>query len=147
MILAIDPGNTHAALVRLDERRIYGHDYLPNDEALKVVRSCSCDLIAIEMIACYGMPVGVEVFDTCRWIGRYEQIAPAPVRLVYRKEVKIHLCNSMKANDASIRQALIDRYGPGKVAAIGTKKSPGPLYGFHGDEWAALAIGVTALRT
>jgi hypothetical protein len=57
--------------------------------------------------------------------------------------VKLHLCKSTKANDASIRQALIDRYGPGKERAIGTKKAPGPLYGVKADVWAALALAVT----
>ena len=27
------------------------------------------------MVACYGMPVGKEVFDTCIWIGRFIQEA------------------------------------------------------------------------
>jgi len=49
----------------------------------------------------------------------------------------------MRAKDANIRQALIDRYGPGKDKAIGQKKTPGPLYGFKSHEWAALAVAVT----
>jgi len=151
-ILAIDPGNTHSAFVVLNGAAIE-HGYVTNEEMRKwfPLAMLKVDVIAIEMIACYGMPVGSEVFDTCRHIGRLEQIAyettgPADLMLVYRKEVKMHLCHSMKANDASIRQALIDMYGPGKLAAIGTKKAPGPLYGISGDEWAALAVGVTAME-
>ena len=37
-----------------------------------------------------------------------------------RQEVKLHLCNSARAKDANIRQALIDRFG-GKDKAIGRK--------------------------
>jgi hypothetical protein len=44
----------------------------------------------------------------------------------------------MKAKDANIRQALIDKIGP-----QGTKKDPGPTYGISKDVWSALAIAVT----
>ena len=57
-------------------------------------------------------------------------------------EVKMNLCHSAKANDADIRQALIDRFGPGKQKAIGLKGSPGPLYGVSKHCWAALALAV-----
>jgi hypothetical protein len=99
------------------------------------------------MIASYGMPVGREVFETCLWIGRFVEAWASrggEYRLVYRREVKLHLCESVRANDANIRAALIDRFGPGKPAAIGTKKAPGPLYGLKGDEWAALGVALTA---
>jgi hypothetical protein len=72
-----------------------------------------------------------------------EALGDEPVR-VKRIEVKSHICHSAKANDANIRQALIDRYN-GKDAAIGKKAKPGPLYGVSGDMWAALAVGLTVL--
>ena len=62
-----------------------------------------------------------------------------------RRRVKLELCNSVRANDASIRQAVIDIYG-GKDRAVGRKATPGPLYGVSGDVWAALAVGITHLR-
>jgi len=52
------------------------------------------------------------------------------------------LTDNTCANDASIRQALIDRFG-GKDAAIGRKASPGPLHGIAADVWSALALAVT----
>ena len=54
----------------------------------------------------------------------------------------MRLCNSMRAKDANVRQAILDRFG-GKAAAIGRKRQPGPLYGIAGDLWAALAVGIT----
>jgi hypothetical protein len=66
---------------------------------------------------------------------------------VKRREVKIHLCGSMKAKDANVRQVLLDRYGPGKAKAVGLKRSPGPLYGFSKDLWSALAVGITWIET
>jgi hypothetical protein len=60
------------------------------------------------------------------------------VKYIYRKDEKMNLCHSMKAKDANIRQALIDRFG-----VVGTKKSPGWFYGVSKDVWAAIAVGVT----
>ena len=92
------------------------------------------------------LPVGAEVFETVRWAGRFEEVLyPTPVVLLPRMAVKMALCHSARANDASIRQALLDRFG-GKDAT-GTKKSPGPLYGIHADLWSALAIAVTFAET
>jgi hypothetical protein len=68
---------------------------------------------------------------------------PIPAML-YRTNVKMYLCHkTAKINDAIIRQVLIDRFGPGKDKAIGKKKTPGPLFGIVGDQWAALALAVT----
>jgi hypothetical protein len=92
------------------------------------------------------MPVGREVFETCVWIGRFVQAWGAKHAMVYRSEVKSHLCHSAKAKDSNVRTALIDRWG-GKVKAIGNKRAPGPLYGIAGDEWSALAVAVTYADT
>jgi len=107
--------------------------------------------LAIEMIASYGMAVGREVFETCVWIGRFQQAwhTPDGVKLVYRRDVKMQLCGSPKAKDANIRQALLDMFpatGGGKTPQIGTKAQPGPLYGITSHAWAALAVAVTAVR-
>ena len=97
--------------------------------------------VVVEMVASYGMPVGKEVFETCVWIGRFMQVwhDPDAVRLIYRRDVKLHLCGSARAKDGNIRQALIDKLGP-----QGTKKAPGPTYGVKSHAWAALALAVTA---
>jgi len=156
VILAIDPGNEQSAFVLYDDGAIDDFGKQANTEILEWIDNREawdpnhdCAAIAIEMIASYGMPVGREVFETCVWIGRLVQIADGlgvPVSLVYRKDVKLHLCNSPRANDATIRQALIDRYG-GKDKAIGKKATPGPLYGISADVWSALAIAVTYAET
>lgn len=146
-LLSIDPGTTESAwcLWRDGLPRLFAKE--PNASVRLLVRDPPepIGLVAIEMVASFGMPVGREVFETVRWIGRFEEVAAerVPVVMVYRQEVKIHLCRSPKANDATIRQALLDRFGPGRELAIGTKKAPGPLYGISVDVWSALAIACT----
>jgi len=150
-VLAIDPGNTMSAWCELRDGvpELYAKE--PNAEVRELLRTtgdvAEDVVLAIEMIASYGMPVGKEVFDTCLWIGRFMEAWESrggTVRLVYRKDVKQFHCGTTRANDANIRAALIDRFGPGREKAVGTKRTPGPLYGIKGDEWSALAVALTA---
>lgn len=149
-ILAIDPGNIESAYVLMDEKyRPLFFDKVENEQ-LKDMLYCKdfadISMCVIEMVASYGMAVGKEVFETCVWIGKFEEAVlnscPADVKWLYRKDVKMNLCGQTKAKDANIRQALIDRFG-----VVGTKKNPGWFYGFKSDIWAAYAVGVTYLDT
>lgn len=154
-IFAIDPGNVYSAYV------IYYPDTHKLGPFGKVENKYLAELLekharqwdiqySIEMIASYGMPVGASVFDTCRWIGRFEQIIGRHNRrcnLVFRKEVKYFLCNSVRAKDGNVRQAIIDRFPPsggGAIPQIGTKKNQGDLYGVSKDVWAAIGVALTA---
>jgi hypothetical protein len=151
VIIAIDPGNEASAFMMLDAGRPVRHGKQPNTELLAGMhgwapRRESTPKLVVEMIASYGMPVGREVFETCVWIGRFAEAwatLGGEHALVYRREVKLHLCGSARAKDGNVRQALIDRFGPGRARAIGIKRQPGPLYGVSADVWAALAVAVT----
>lgn len=139
VVLAIDPGTTQSAWVRWDGQRILEAGIDDNEHCLGFWQSAGKhEHLAVEMIASYGMPVGREIFETCVWIGRFIQAWDGPYSLVYRKDVKLELCDSPRANDATIRQALIDRVGP-----QGKKATPGPTYGIKADMWAALGVAVT----
>ena len=150
-IVAIDPGPKQSAYVWYDyySRVLLAWQKIDNHLLLSGLDGISAPACAIEMVACYGMPVGAEVFQTCVWIGRFTErwlnygLRPMP-RYVTRMDVKSHLCHSARAADPNVRQALIDMFGPGKELAIGKKASPGPLYGLSKDGWSALAIAVTA---
>jgi len=153
-VLAIDPGPEQSAWVMYhDGDAITGFGIDRNRDFLEMIddnRPWNNWYMAIEMIACYGMPVGHEVFDTCVWIGRFEQLWESMTDTfadrVYRRDVKLHLCNDVRAKDGNVRQALIDRYG-GKETGVGKKASPGPLYGVSKDVWAALGVAVTYADT
>lgn len=146
MILAIDPGNKESAFVVLDkDLKPIKFGKVDNDELIDDLhmdmfhRLGEIDHFAIEMVASYGMPVGEETFETVFWIGRFWERANFEHRKkIYRKDVKMNLCHTMKAKDSNIRQALIDRFGE-----AGTKKNPGWFYGFKADIWSAYAVGVT----
>jgi hypothetical protein len=142
-LLAIDPGTTHSGVVVVTGGVINVAEVMENREVLTMLPRCH-RVVAVEMVASYGMAVGAEVFETCVWIGRFVERCDDPdtVKRVYRRDVKLHLCGSARAKDANIRQALIDRWG-GKAAAIGTSKQRGPLYGVKSHAWAALAVAVT----
>lgn len=152
-IFAIDPGSEESAYVIYEAvgERPVRFAKVPNDGVITAMHMWGRrdDRLVVEMIASYGMPVGADVFGTCVWVGRFAQEwnwtdeDSTPAAFVYRREVKLHLCNSARAKDANVRQALIDRYG-GREKAIGRKATPGPLYGLSGDCWAALGVAVTA---
>ncbi len=145
MILAIDPGNERSAYVMLDEQLTpIEFDIVDNERMLEIVHEVNVlqavGHFAIEMVASYGMAVGESVFETVFWIGRFwgETGNIRNKKRIYRKDVKMNLCKSMRAKDTNIRQALIDRFGE-----VGTKKNPGWFYGFKKDIWSAYAVGVT----
>ncbi len=154
MILAIDPGSEQSAWCVYENGKPTAFAKEDNAIVLERVRaSLSHVSVVIEMIQCQGMPVGAEVFETCIWIGRYASACimedcrnTTAIERITRNQIKQHICRSSKANDATIRQAILDRYG-GRDRAIGKKKIPGPLYGMSGDCWAALAVAITAAET
>ena len=146
-ILAIDPGPTESGVILFDPRnnKILFRAIAENKALKKDVSVLGKDneapLLAIEMIACYGMPVGKETFETCLWIGRFEEaFDPTKESLrCYRKNIKLHLCGTTKAGDPNVRQVLIDRLG-----RPGTKKNQGTTYGITKHMWSALAVAVYA---
>lgn len=158
-ILAIDPGNTHSGWVIIDShtRRPLQIDKSPNELVLDhCYGDLQWDTAVIEMIASYGMAVGREVFDTCIWIGRFTEAIKTHTEIykpnktldqaltyTVRQTVKLHHCHTIKAKDANIIQALIDRFTPGQPnRGKGTKANPGWFYGFKADIWQAYALAV-----
>jgi len=143
--LGIDPGPAESAFVwwDADAEKVIRLESIP---AFRITAFTikglirEVDHVSIEWIECFGMAVGQETFRTVAGIGWFASLMADydnPLRLVPRRSVKLHLCNSMKAKDANVRQALIDRFGP-----VGTKKQPGKLYGVATHYWAALGVAV-----
>lgn len=151
MILAIDPANEKSAYVVIDGNlKPIEFGKVKNSELMEKIKKQDfegCKVVAIEMIASYGMAVGQTVFDTCVWIGRFIEAVKTQgmeYELIYRKEVKMNLCNTMRANDSNIIQALVDRFAPNvRNKGKGIKSDKGFFYGFRADIWQSYAVGVT----
>lgn len=151
--LAIDPGSEQSAYSVIDD------DYHPLDfgkvsnyvltrRLARIVEAHSPDLVAIEWIQNYGMAAGATIFDTARWVGRFEGElyhlgVAAQVELVTRPKVKLHHCHSSKATDANVKQAMKDRFAPGvRNHGKGVDAAPGFFYGFSTDVWEAFQLAV-----
>ena len=142
-ILAIDPGTEESAWVIWDGERILNMGLEGNDDVRGMVSVADDKPLVIEMIQSFGMAVGQSVFETVFWIGRFYEahrcIEYGRYRL-FRKDVKMHLCQSMRAKDSNIIQALKDRFEPDLKPRCRPK---GVLKGVKADIWQALALAVT----
>ena len=152
-LLAIDPGSDESAWVLYDthkkeiiEKRKSRNEELREQLAAKVNQPMSH--IAIEFPVPRGEKMYTQLLDTVFWTGRFIEAWGQSWDRVNRQALKLHLCGKNNAKDSNIRAALINRYsrhenlGGGTTPEIGTKKKPGPLYGFSRDTWAALAIAL-----
>ena len=154
-IIAIDPGNEKSAfcVINYDDYSLVRFDKVANQKLLDMLYCIGEDGtftagttdMAIEMVASYGMPVGVSVFETVFYTGRFWEAAPSLKKeKMYREAVKLNLCHTKRAKDSNIIQALIDRFACGVPnKGKGTAKNPGYFYGFADDIWQAYAVGVT----
>ena len=161
-ILALDPGPEETAAVSIDLKfaevnggllsftssdhvNLMG-DFQPNAVRLQQLRAAERKehaLLIIEDMDSYGQPIGLSTMTTLKMIGRLFEAWNAHAKFITRREIKLHLCNTSRAKDANVNAAVWDRFGGSRRAAVGTKKAPGPCYGFKTDIWAALAVGVT----
>lgn len=146
-IVAVDPGYQRSALVVFDGAKVLEQLLAPNAEVLNRLQwhigPIRDQVLVVEEMEGFGVAVGKEVFETCFWSGRFVEAWMGPFDRVTRRAVKLHLCGHARAKDPNIRTALLDRFGPGKERAVGTRQRPGPLYGIAKDLWSALAVAVT----
>lgn len=149
ILIAIDPGTLQSAWLAFDTtaaRPVRGYfGIVPNGALLEMARDWRnwsgppVGAVVIEQVVSYGMPIGVTTIETVHWAGRFAEAAfPLPVYRIPRLRIKQAICHDSRANDATIRQALRDRFGGG--SAVGRKAAPGPLHGIHADLWSALAL-------
>jgi Holliday junction resolvasome RuvABC endonuclease subunit len=144
ILLAIDPGNVQSAytIIDVETHTPIFFDKIDNKEFLDLIENLNSyttrlypKKVVIEMIANMGMSAGKTLFDTARWIGRFQQKSidvGLEVELIYRNEVKMSLCGHPRAKDGNIRQALIDEFGL--------------IPNMSADEWQSFAVGITSLR-
>lgn len=148
LVLAVDPGYRVSAFVLYDGKVILSHGIEDNAQLLEdLAGSQHQAVLVLEEMQLFASSFGVgrEVFDSVFWSGRFAQAwHPRAFERLLRSKVRGHL-GASKGGDSAVRASLIDRFGPYKETAIGTKSEKGPLYGIRKDEWSALAIAVTWL--
>lgn len=140
-ILAIDPGTMQSGVVLFDGGRVITAGVMPNEDVLKIVADDRSDVLAIEKIVSYGNVVNNDTFDTCEWIGRFQQAWACPQEVIKFKRLQVKQALGLKgsAKDKDVNAALVAAIGP-----KGTKKEPGPTYGVSSHAWAALGVAWAA---
>ena len=155
LILAIDPGTTDSGWVLYDpnaKRPLVAFAKEPNAVVLRRItmeglsRDWPRPIMVVEHFVSRGNRLGEDSLETVRWATRFEMAAwykwGKAAHLVPRRAVQIWMCNEL-ADDAGIRRAITDRFGPERKIAVGSKKKPGPLFGLPRDCWQALAVAIT----
>lgn len=183
MILAIDPGPTTSGVVWWDHETGYVLAVDPTFEnerlrvelrdprafmyrlsglALAGLESIEGAHVVIEQVESFGMAVGVDVFETVWWAGRFFEAWITPgvrhrhePRRMPRRTVKLALCGTSQAKDTNIRQALLDRYCEGSerlargiAGKRATRNKPaveaviGRFAGVASHAWSAVALAV-----
>lgn len=143
VVLAVDPGPVQSGFSLFDGSRVLRSGVLPNCDLLMIVADDRSDVLAIEKIVSYGNIVNNDTFDTCEWIGRFQQAWACPDEVVKVKRLQVKQALGLKgsAKDKDVNAALLSRIGP-----KGTKANPGPTYGVASHAWAALGVGYAAIK-
>lgn len=164
-LLAIDPGTTQSAYAMLNEDySLVSAAKVENEVLLTLVKDGEWDEMAIECMEARHVVNGVigsETYDTCYWIGRYEQVAHdrgKPVHRIYRTQERTRLIPTKKNKlpphpdtvgqgaDSQIRATLIRRFAKhDKKNGKGKAAHKDVFYGFAKDMWSAFAVGVVHL--
>lgn len=171
-IMAIDPGTTESAYVILDDQyQIISADKVGNDVVLSIIADApGLDAVIIEDIeprysstdrSAAGAVMGQSTIETIKAFGRFSWQAALRglmVRSIFRRDERSCLIptkrnalpplpeTAPKHADGQIRASLIRRFARhDQERGRGTKANPDTFYGFHGDMWQAMAVGVTWL--
>ncbi len=171
-IMAIDPGTTESAYVIMDDQyQIFSADKVGNDVVLSIIADApGLDAVIIEDIeprysstdrSAAGAVMGQSTIETIKAFGRFSWQAALRglmVGSVFRRDERSCLIptkrnglpplpeTAPKHADGQIRVSLVRRFARhDKERGRGTMANPDTFYGFHGDMWQAMAVGVTWL--
>jgi len=107
--------------------------------------------IVIESMDCRGVPLNHWVRETLIWIGRFKEkllgwgYTEEQITLLLPTKIRSTLCGTSKCTLKDEKEVIIDHLDPMRrfgQHGKGTKKAPGPFYGFTKDLWQAMAVVV-----
>lgn len=119
IIIAIDPGTERSGWMIFDrDNKPWQWGWWENERIIDNLLDGFVTLV-IEDMAHFGPNIraGRDVFETCKWMGRFEQKAGNATYLG-RVQIKTHITGMASSKDKDVRIALIDRFG-GEREAIG----------------------------
>jgi hypothetical protein len=157
VILSIDPGPELSAIVELSRPEgeppvVAPYNQEDNEIVLQMLKHISGDVhVVIERIEARAQPFGWDTRNTCEWATHFYRRAKdlnVDVHWLTRSKVRTHLGGVVTTTATQVEQITMDRFGPGRRAAIGTAKDPGPLFCMSPKSkwkhaWAALALAIT----
>ena len=156
VIIAYDPGNEQTGwVVTLEDnsKLVYKNKDL-NTICLEKTKEFSekYNIIKVgcEYPSSYGLQTNQTLLDTCTFcgiLGYYFREKNIPFELIFRKTIKMFLCNSVRAKDAEVNTRVREYVGEDN-----TIKNPNPYYWnedvennegskyANGDIYAAIAV-------
>lgn len=158
-ILAIDPGTYESGWVLVCGKNGFASDgsllrygKAGNDDLVEIMLEILLHHRGTRLVIEKTEPhraVNREILRTVWWEGVFSGIYDqsehsSAVFRIPRKDVRVSICGIGNANDAMIRDAMLEHFGP-----IGKKGSEGPLYGMKqikgskNDIFSAMAIAKT----
>lgn len=147
--LGLDPGPNESGFVKfsLSKKKVTESGVYPNDDLRSLLVDLSPDgkILMIERVSHYGRPVGASVLDTAMWSGVFAEAWGGDCGFITNTAIRLHFCDTARCKESHVRQAVIDRFPPvggGARPQVGTKGSPGPLYGVKSHAWSALAAAL-----
>lgn len=155
IVVGIDPGPEKCGFVAWETRehplwKLVTADAVSVAELFGAIAAEQPGAVVCEDLTAQGSVLGRHTIETAKVCGELRYFCRErnyPLHFVTRIAVKKHLLGRASGNDAQVREALAERFGPGRQKAWGTKKSPGPLYGLKGHSVQALAVLLTWLDT
>ncbi len=181
-ILAIDPGPEMSAWILYNGKepglsRHQENALLEQEICLAYIRGAALVYEEIVFAGIATLQSMGHILKTSEWIGRFKQTYHHDANCfgVTNREIRLHLCGTMRANGTAISAALYDRYG-GYNKAVGGKKCetckgkcwrgrgrakhkcetcsgrgykypPGPMHGMNKHVRSAYAVAVTWWET
>jgi len=151
-IVGIDPGPAACGLAVYRAGQVVHADKSASVDAVLDYlqgkdRTAEISHVGIERVQSYGISGG-SLLQTSEVVGRLFQRCldlGLPVSLHYRRDVLRFLDVTGRGNrDSLVRHRLIELHGGTREAAVGRKRTPGPLYGVSGHSWQALAVALCA---
>jgi len=160
MILGIDPGPVTCGVVLYSSTTKHvseTHKAMPVSEVLTRLADPEDrwryyvgmgGAVAIERVQSTGQS-GASLLHTSEVVGKiWHQAESRNLRVVllYRREVCSWLHVHGAGKNSKVRVAMIEMHGGTKEAAVGRKKTPGPLYGVATHAWQALGLAYVAAQ-